>query len=355
MFITYQISIIHSCPEDQSSGWINIKHSEVQEILRECFPGVSGRSWTVALTAVRLSSQRRWSRCTPLSSPSTRCTAIPPYSPSARCSPMRTSIASSIDWRVKNGLFLPVGRLAQTMLSAFLRLDGALQHALSELAEVWDQFKIEAAFASLLWSREGKARLYRYARRMSVTRLSFSPNKLIDYSPVLWSFAFSYQQDTYVLPSNKPVASPPLPYPSPKKLSLLDRQLEAGVRLGAAKNETRGLSSSTVANLLSLYGRIHSISLSLRSDSHSRNMPLRHSSFSRSSISRCGVSTNTGATACLHCSCLSCSTAQLSGSSEYVPSRSSAQHRLSRIRYNVVAMGDRSRSRRKNFFEMLCH
>ena len=45
----------------------------------------------------------------------------------------------------------------------------------------------------------------------------------------------------------------PLPYPSSKKPPLLDYQLEAGARLGAAKNETRGLSSSSIANLLSLY------------------------------------------------------------------------------------------------------
>ena len=45
MFITYHIFVIHSCPEDRSSAWINIKHSEFPEIPRECFPGVSGRSW----------------------------------------------------------------------------------------------------------------------------------------------------------------------------------------------------------------------------------------------------------------------------------------------------------------------
>ena len=39
------------------------------------------------------------------------------------------------------------------------------------------------------------------------------------------------------------------------KTSLLDYQLEAGARLGAAKNETRGLSSSTIADLLFLYGK----------------------------------------------------------------------------------------------------
>ena len=71
MFITCHIFDINSCPEDQSSIWINMKHSEVPEIPRECFPAVSGRSWTVAFATVRLCSQPRWSRCTTSSSPST--------------------------------------------------------------------------------------------------------------------------------------------------------------------------------------------------------------------------------------------------------------------------------------------
>ena len=69
MSITCHIFVIHSCPEDRSSAWINIKHSEFPEIPPECFPGVSGRSWTVAFAAVRLCSQPRWSRCTTPSSP----------------------------------------------------------------------------------------------------------------------------------------------------------------------------------------------------------------------------------------------------------------------------------------------
>ena len=54
MFIICNIFAIHSRPEDQSRVWINMKHSEVREIPRECFLGVSGRSWTIALTAVHL-------------------------------------------------------------------------------------------------------------------------------------------------------------------------------------------------------------------------------------------------------------------------------------------------------------
>ena len=64
---------------------------------------------------------------------------------------------------------------------------------------------------------------------------------------------FSYQQDTYVLLSNKFVTFAPLPRPSSKKPPLLDYLFEAGARLGAAKNETGGLSSPSIANLLSLY------------------------------------------------------------------------------------------------------
>ena len=83
-------------------------------------------------------------------------------------------------------------------------------------------------------------------------------------------------------------------------------------------------------------GRIRSIPLSLRSQRYSQNMSLRPP-FSRSSVSRCGVSTNTGTTSCLHRSCLSCLGAQLCGS-ECAHSRSSVQCRLSRIRCNAIVM-----------------
>ena len=69
---------------------------------------------------------------------------------------------------------------------------------------------MQTTFAWLPWNIEGKARLYRCARKMSVMRL-FSPDKLIDYSPSSdpsMSFIFSYQQDTYVLLSKKNHLSP---------------------------------------------------------------------------------------------------------------------------------------------------
>ena len=102
-------------------------------------------------------------------------------------------------------------------------------------------------------------------------------------------------------------------------------------------------------------GRTRLISLSLRPERSLQNMPPRPSSFSRFSVSRCGVSTNTGTTACLHCSCLSCLNVQSCGS-EYERSRSSVQCRSSRIRYNAIVMENGSRSRLMNCFqEMLCH
>ena len=94
MSITCHIFVIHSCPEDRSSAWINIKHSEFPEIPPECFLGVSGRSWTVALAAVRLCSQPPWSRCTP------------PSSSPTHCSPMCTPSSTMTGWRVKNRAFL---------------------------------------------------------------------------------------------------------------------------------------------------------------------------------------------------------------------------------------------------------
>ena len=90
---------MNSCPEDRSRFRINIKHSEVPEIPPEYFPGASGRSWTVAFTALRLRSQPRWSRCTPSSSP-------PSSSPPTHCSPMRTPSSTMTGWRVKNRAFL---------------------------------------------------------------------------------------------------------------------------------------------------------------------------------------------------------------------------------------------------------
>ena len=158
MFNTYHIFVIHSCPEDQSSIWINIKHSEVREILRECFPGVSGRSWTVAFAVVRLCSQPRWSRCTAPSSP------LPITHLCIFC-----QVCQLLEERRMDLSCLCVVR--QAVLSAFSQLDGTLQHALSKLAGMWCQFNMWTAFASLPWNIEGKARLYRCARKMSVMRL----------------------------------------------------------------------------------------------------------------------------------------------------------------------------------------
>ena len=112
MFLIYYISDALSCPEDRSSAWVNMKHSEVPKIPPESFPGASGRSWTVALAAVRLCSQPPWSRCTLPSSPL----------PIAHLCVFSQVRWLAEEWRT--GPFLPVCRQAQAMLSAFLQLDG---------------------------------------------------------------------------------------------------------------------------------------------------------------------------------------------------------------------------------------
>ena len=110
---------------------------------------------------------------------------------------------------------------------------------------------MQTAFTSLLWSIERKARLYCCSRKMSVTCLFFSPNKLIDYFPALRPVRVSTRYLHTSVKQTRHLA--PLPYPSSKKPPILHYQLEAGARLGAAKNERGGLSSPSIANLLSLY------------------------------------------------------------------------------------------------------
>ena len=188
---------------------------------------------------------------------------------------------------------------------------------------------------------------------MSVTCL-FSPNRLIDYSPAICIRLLTSTR--YLRMFVKQTRNlRPTPMSFFEKPPLLDYQLEAEARLGIAKNETRGLSSSSITNLLSLYGKNTFNIPTLPSERYLQNMPLLPFSFSRFSVSRCGVSTNTGTTACLHCSCLSCLNAHSCGS-VYVRWRRSARCRLSRIRYNVIMMENGSWSRLIDFFqEMLWH
>ena len=105
---------------------------------------------------------------------------------------------------------------------------------------------MQTAFASLLLSIEGKTRLYRCIRKMSVMCLFFSPDRLIDYSPAICIRLLTSTR--YLRTSVKQTHNR-----RPTPISFFER--EAGARLGAARNETRGLSSSSIANLLSLYGK----------------------------------------------------------------------------------------------------
>ena len=135
--------------------WVILKSRRYLGNVFRGFPGEVEQSF---LTAVRLCSQPRWSRCTTPSSPL----------PIARLCIFH-QICQLLEEQRMDLSYLCVVR--QAVLSAFLQLDGTLQHALSELAGMWDQFKMRTAFASLPWNIEGKARLYRCARKMSVMRL----------------------------------------------------------------------------------------------------------------------------------------------------------------------------------------
>ena len=137
--------------------------------------------------------------------------------------------------------------------------------------------------------------------------LFFSPHKLIDsfqpFDP--FAFAFTYQQDTYILLSNRLVTSPHfhILHRKSHQFFITDSKLEHDSAQRRTKGE--GFLRLALRTYCRFTRRIRSLPLSLRSERYSLNMPLRPSSFPRSSVSRCRVSTNTGTTACLHCSYLS--------------------------------------------------
>ena len=81
----------------------------------------------------------------------------------------------------------------------------------------------------------------------------FSPNKLIDYSPALWSVHVHLLVSTrHIRTSVKEIRNlRPTSIAFIEKPPLLDYQLEVGARLGAEKSRLRGLSSSSIADLLS--------------------------------------------------------------------------------------------------------
>ena len=166
---------------------------------------------------------------------------------------------------------------------------------------------------------------------MSVTCFFFSPNKLIDYFPALWSIRV-HVSARCLRPSVKQTRNL-----RPTSMSFIEKATIISSKLDHDSAQRRTKREDLLRLALRTYcrftRRIRSIPLSLRSERYSLNMPLRPSSFPRSSVSRCRVSTNTGTTACLHCSYLSWSNAQLCGS-ECVRSRSSIQCRLSRVRCN---------------------
>ena len=113
-----------------------MKHSEVPEIPSESFSGASGRK-------LNSRSRRR---------ASVFATAVVTLHPSFLSThPLLTYVYSVKydDWlkSEKPGLSCPCVVRRRPCSELSCKLNGTLQHALSELAGVWDQFEIRAAFA----------------------------------------------------------------------------------------------------------------------------------------------------------------------------------------------------------------
>ena len=170
---------------------------------------------------------------------------------------------------------------------------------------------MRTTFAWLPWNIEGKARLYRCARKMSVMRL-FSPDKVIDYSPALWYVHI------YVLVATKYLRTSikqtrnfcPTSISFLGKPPLLD---SSKLERGSAQRRTKR--KDCLRKVLRTYcrfmGRIRLISISPPLERYSQNMLLHISSFFRFSVSSCDVLTITGTTVYSRCSCLSCLNARL--------------------------------------------
>ena len=89
---------------------------------------------------------------------------------STHYSPMHISPSMSIAWRAKNGPFLPVCRQAGRALS-FLATRWNTAACTPRTCRNVGSIQDADCIASLPWNIEGKARLYRCARKMSVMRL----------------------------------------------------------------------------------------------------------------------------------------------------------------------------------------
>ena len=137
---------------------------------------------------------------------------------------------------------------------------------------------MQIAFASLLWSIEGKERLYCCSRKMSVTCLFFSLNKLNDYFPGLLTYLRWHSRinkiPTYFCQTSCSLRHTSISFIGKPLFLITSLKLERGSVQRRTKRED--CSSSTFAKLL-LFG--HLISLSLHSEHYSQNMPLHPSSF----------------------------------------------------------------------------
>ena len=155
---------------------------------------------------------------------------------------------------------------------------------------------MQIAFASLLWSIEGKARLYCCSRKMSVTCLFFSLNKLNHYFPGLltrWRSRIN-KIPAYFCQTNRSLR--------PISISVIGNPLFliTSLKLGRGSAQQRTKREDYLHLGLQTYcrfmGRTHLISLSLHLEHYLQSMPLLPSLFPRLSVSCYNVSTNTGTT-----------------------------------------------------------
>ena len=185
---------------------------------------------------MRLCSQPPWSRCTP------------PSSPPTHYSPMRIPSSTITGWWVKNWTFLACVSLCTGHVLNFLTTRWA--RAFRTSRNVGCRLYLHRPRRT--WRERQSCIVARCARKMLVTCL-FSPNKLVDYFPVLRPARVNVHVSTrYLHTSVKQTRNlRPTSISFIEKAPHLDNQW---ARLGAAKDNTRGLSSSSIANLLSLYG-----------------------------------------------------------------------------------------------------
>ena len=209
---------------------MNIKHFEVPETPQEYFPDFSGQSRT---------------QCCRASVFTISALVLHPPPPAARLCVFYQVWWVAGERRTDFSCLHSVERRPCSQLPCHWTLQDALSWSVGS--------KLDASCIRIaLIEYRGKGKIGRCTREMLVMRL-FSPNKLIDYSSAFSSVRVHVLVSTRYLRTS--VQQTVSRFISFVEKPLLAYEIEAGARFGAAKNETRGMSSPSIANLLRLYGK----------------------------------------------------------------------------------------------------